>query len=433
MRYVFAGFEARTNGFELRREDEQIGLEPKPLRLLLHLLSRAPEPVSVEELFAVLWPGETVTRSSLSQAVRLARRALGGQGPSIIQTVRGRGYRIGVAVERLAEAAPTAQWTTQDAFVGRASTLDRLDRDVEAALAGSPRTILIAGEPGIGKTRTIEALCASERLADAEVVWGRCFEGTGSLPLQPWLKILRQLVRARSADTIRELLGAELTTVAAVSEDVRALTLDTDPRLSLDADQHRFRLLEACAAFFQALGRERPLVLMLDDLHHANALSLALWEHVAREATHTRLLLVGAYRHVAALPNPPLEKMVAATAQLPSAGGALTLEGLEPSEVGDLLEAVAGSRPPADFVERAYERTAGNPLFVRSLSWQGYDEPIPESVRRVVRDRLFLLERRGRRGRRTRVRRRRGGRDRRSHPVRLPGGAGRRFLGRSGE
>src|SRR5262245_10364952 len=92
-------------------------------------------------------------------------------------------------------------------FVGRREIMDLLQHALEDAVGGRGRLILLAGEPGIGKTRTAEELAARAHDQGAKVVWGRCYEGEGAPAFWPWVEILRagmELLAPQELETATE-------------------------------------------------------------------------------------------------------------------------------------------------------------------------------------------------------------------------------------
>ncbi len=111
MRYRFSGFSLDVERYTLQRAGEPLQLRPKPLDLLILLVERAPEVVSKEELLEALWPGTNVGENSLAQCVSQLRRVLGeasGEEATIVRTVHGRGYGLGVPVSAVADETPPA-------------------------------------------------------------------------------------------------------------------------------------------------------------------------------------------------------------------------------------------------------------------------------------------------------------------------------------
>src|SRR5947209_17093816 len=93
------------------------------------------------------------------------------------------------------------------AFVGRERELQVLSEQLEAALAGAGSFVLIAGEPGIGKTRLVDALVERAGSRGVEAVWGHCYEDEGAPAFWPWLEALRSVIRRLPGLELRELLG----------------------------------------------------------------------------------------------------------------------------------------------------------------------------------------------------------------------------------
>jgi DNA-binding winged helix-turn-helix (wHTH) protein len=107
VRYTFASFELDEERYQLRGGGAVIKLQPKVMEVLLHLVRNADRACSKDELIDAVWADVNVSEASLVRCVAVLRRALGETeaDASIIQTVRGRGYRIGVPVETGGQAA----------------------------------------------------------------------------------------------------------------------------------------------------------------------------------------------------------------------------------------------------------------------------------------------------------------------------------------
>jgi uncharacterized glyoxalase superfamily protein PhnB/DNA-binding winged helix-turn-helix (wHTH) protein len=151
--YRFEGFELDAARFELRRDHACVDVQPKVLRLLLHLVEHRSRAVATEELLRVLWPDTRVGGGSLKRAVLGARQALGerGEGQTCIRTVRGFGYQFVGAIEELATTSTAIERTpdllvraparsnVREALLGREAVMDLLDESLQQALAGSCR------------------------------------------------------------------------------------------------------------------------------------------------------------------------------------------------------------------------------------------------------------------------------------------------------
>jgi DNA-binding SARP family transcriptional activator len=265
----------------------------------------------------------------------------------------------------------------QNIFIGREVALQRLV-DALAGSDGRGRVVLVAGEPGIGKTRLLRRFT---ELANVSVVWGACPEHVAAPPLWPWEQVLRA-VRTRCPDRqvpgpVAELLVGQFGEVVEVS-DVAGTAL---------------RRFEAIGQYLAA-GPD-PLVVVLDDVHWADLASLRLLEYLADTITANRLLLVASYRsHECAALAEALASLARANA------GRIELTGLSIEETQALASAVAGREVSKDTAERLWARTEGNPFYLRELigllaSEHRLDQPevspVPVPVREVVLRRIARL------------------------------------------
>src|SRR5688572_20110044 len=144
MRFRFADCVLDADRFELAKAGRPVAVQPKVLDLLLFLLRHGERTVTKQEVLDAVWPDVATGESSLTRAVSFARAAVGERerDARIIQTVRGRGYRIGVpvAVETAARGARS------DDFVGREAELAQAEAALDAACAGRGQLLLLAGQ-----------------------------------------------------------------------------------------------------------------------------------------------------------------------------------------------------------------------------------------------------------------------------------------------
>src|SRR5262249_48906720 len=147
---------------------------------------------------------------------------------------------------------------------------------------------LLAGEPGIGKTRTAEELGALAREHGADVLWGRCYEGDGAPAFWPWVQALRSSIRASDADTLTAALGPGAADVAQLLPELRGRLPERLTPPPLEPAEARFQLFESVTALLRNVATARPVVLILDDLHGADAPSLLLLQFLARELGDAR-------------------------------------------------------------------------------------------------------------------------------------------------
>ncbi|MFI7707958.1 BTAD domain-containing putative transcriptional regulator [Nonomuraea sp. NPDC049480] len=275
----------------------------------------------------------------------------------------------------LAQAAHLSEAAPPPAPVARAVAVDQpyVGRRAElaevTALKGG--VVLVSGEPGAGKTAFIEQLRARLTERGWTVGWGRCPEYEGAPPGWAWAELLRELAAGFPP---------------AEPEALAPLLVDVPVRG--DVPGARFRLHRAVSAFVTSIGR--PLLLVLDDLHRADAETLAILTHVIGECAGLPVLVVGSYRHTE--PNEHLADALAAIAAREPVR--VRLDGLPAPEVGELITVTCGRRVAPETVAEIAERTGGNPFFVkesaRLLDAEGADS-IPAGVRDVLRRRVARL------------------------------------------
>ena len=235
---------------------------------------------------------------------------------------------------------PTA--TLAGTLVGRDSETVMLGRLLAEVAGGRGSSVLIDGEPGIGKSALVRAALAEAANVGCQVFWGAGDELGQALPLLPLLEGLR--VREPSANprrnTIVRLLRGELT--ADRGTDVSAAL----------AEQLLALVAEQCAV--------RPTILVVDDLQWADQASITLWGRLAKSVRQVPLLLIGMMR-----PVPQRDDLLALRRAADDAVR-LQLTGLTEAAVAELVATLAGGQPDEELLRLA-DGAAGNPLYVTEL------------------------------------------------------------------
>ena len=289
-------------------------------------------------------------------------------------------------------------------FVGRLAELAELDGALADAHAGRGRLVFLSGDAGIGKSRLADEFASHAKSSGARVLWGRCWEAGGAPAYWPWVQALRSHVREASTEELRGQLGTGAPELVQLLPDLREHFPEVEAGQPAPSDEGaRFRLFQATADFLRAIARAGPLLVVLDDVHAADASSLLLLEFVAVDLADAQVLLLAAFRD----PEPDLLDPTAATAlarALRAASLGVALSGLREGDVAALIELTTTTQPSPALVHAIAVETEGNPLFVgeiaRLLAAEGRlaEQPgstwrpsIPETVRGVIGRRLDRL------------------------------------------
>jgi tetratricopeptide (TPR) repeat protein len=283
-------------------------------------------------------------------------------------------------------------------FVGREHELAALTAHLVAARDGHGSLVTLVGEPGIGKTRTVEELLDRAGVPDDRVLWGRCPEHEGAPAYWPWIQALRDHVERSEPATLRADLGIAAADVARLVPSVRARLPEVVPAPGPDHEQARFQLFDGVATFLRRASERAPLVLVLDDLHWADEASMMLLGFVAPEIRRSRLIILATYR------EREMRRMARGLAEIARVGDRITLTGLVRDEVDDFVREAADATPETPLVDELWRVTEGNPFFldemVRLLRAEGRLHAdriggavttLPDEVREVIRRRLQPL------------------------------------------
>jgi predicted ATPase/DNA-binding winged helix-turn-helix (wHTH) protein len=360
---------------------EAIPLSPKTFAVLRCLVSQAGQLVTKDALLAAVWPETVVSESILTVAIRTLRRVLGDQAriPRFIETVHGRGYRFIAPVSAIMPPEqpmmgglrrplfPTV--SHPPLFVGRDTELAQLAQWWTTVRQGQRHVGCLVGEPGIGKTALVETFVAQVRTT--EDVWvghGQCIDhyGAGEAYL-PVLEALGRLGRGPE--------GAPLVTVLRQYAPSWLVHL---PALLTPEDRERLehttsgvtpaRMLRELAEALEVLTAARPLVLVLEDLHWSDRVTLGWLAYVVRRRDPARLLILGTYRPVEAIVHAPALRSIVAEIRHHPQYAELVLDYLSAAATAAYLRQRCGEKPvPTGLPRLLHQRTGGNPLFLVAM------------------------------------------------------------------
>ncbi len=294
-------------------------------------------------------------------------------------------------------------------LIGRVDEREALTTAWKHTLEGDPQVALVAGEPGVGKTRLAAELARRVHAEGAVVLFGRCDEELG-VPYQPFAEAIATYAAGCEDDVLAAQLGPNGGDLARLVPALSSRVELPEP-MRADPDTERYRLFEACTDLLTSIAADAPVVLVVDDLHWAARPTLLLLRHVIRHRGSGRMMIVGTYRDTDLARGHPLSEALADLRREPDVER-IVLRGLAEAEVVELVASAAGHDLDEDtirFARDVHTETEGNPFFVgqvlRHLVETGavrVDDGrwvvskrgpvgIPEGVREVIGRRLSQL------------------------------------------
>ncbi|HEX4352244.1 MAG TPA: AAA family ATPase, partial [Polyangiales bacterium] len=247
--------------------------------------------------------------------------------------------------------------TAEEGFVGRELEIDELSAELNRTLRGRPRCVLLRGDAGVGKTRLLREFSGIARRLGMQVVQGRAMEDSAT-PYLPFLNVFDTCAgeseRSASSESLSQLMAAS----AAPSDRADDVAYERVQRFGSSIRQ------------IVAFAKREPLLIVLDDLHWADAPSLELLGQllfvVADEAADERLplLVIAAQR-----PVPPTHRLQKLNARLlrERIVRGLELRGLSADETGALLTGLGVTRAARQLIDAVQRSTHGYPLFVQEM------------------------------------------------------------------
>lgn len=277
-------------------------------------------------------------------------------------------------------------------------------------MAGHTQVGLVSGEPGIGKSRLLQEVALRAEETGARVLRGGASEAEGMPPYLPFLEALGTHIRATPPEQLQNQVGSMAPVLVTILPELAVILGKLSDNYPLPADQARLRLYEAVGMFLAALARSAPLVLLLDDLQWADPASLGLLQHVVRQQSTARLLILGAYQAGELASNPALERLLLDLNRTrlltPLAMGPLGEE-----EIAALAASHLGLPIEPKLSRFLHQHSEGNPFFAEELlrSWletgelqnsaghftlvRKHPAALPSSIIGTMRERLARLPR----------------------------------------
>lgn len=249
-------------------------------------------------------------------------------------------------------------------FVGRSTEMAALCKSLERARSGRGQVLLLAGDGGMGKTRSAQELARHAEAQGMLALWGRCSEEPGAPPFWPWTQAIRALAAQLDDDALRDVLGAGAAQVLGLVPELGP-RLGSAPAAELPEDEprRRFRLFDALAQLWLRVAQRQPLLLVLDNLHGADPTSLRLLVFLAEELIDAPLCLLGTYRGSELARGHPMSAAIADLARVPQFAQ-LQLGGLDRDATERCIAQMLGMAPDDALLDQLHQRTDGVPLFL---------------------------------------------------------------------
>jgi predicted ATPase len=303
-----------------------------------------------------------------------------------------------------ADFIQTVQSTT--AFVGREKERELLRRCLREVKDGRGRIVVIAGPPGIGKTRTAREAGDQARHQGFVALAGNCYDREDSVPFVPFVEVLEVvLARVPGPAAIREILGDQTPELSRLLPQLLRLFPDLPAPTQASPEQSRRMLFNAVLALVERQSALNPLLVLLEDLHWADEGTLSLLVHLARTISTLPVMIIATHRNDKIDIKPPLTKTLDELIRL-GVVEQIPLGGLPERDVAQMIELLRGHEPSPALVNLVYSNTDGNPLFVEELirdlvenqsngdfveRLQQSEVALPHSLRLLIRRRLAVV------------------------------------------
>ncbi len=246
-------------------------------------------------------------------------------------------------------------------LIGREAVLERVTQIWdEVVTTRTHRIVLLAGEPGVGKTSLATRLACDAGAQGATVLYGRA-DPEALIPYQPFVEALRHLVLHADLTTL-ESSSADLVELSRLVPELCRRLPDLASPAGMTGGDERYKLFSAVAALLVDAAATAPVLIVLDDLHWADASSLRLLSHLARYSDPAPLLILGTYRDTD-LPHAPQLADTLVDLNREHLDERILVAGLDERAVGELI-ADATQSAPHDLAPLLLLKTRGNPFFL---------------------------------------------------------------------
>jgi DNA-binding SARP family transcriptional activator len=297
---------------------------------------------------------------------------------------------------RRAETSPSTLPSGGAPLIGREKEVTHLEEALEAVWRGEGRVIAVLGEAGIGKSRLVAELAAAAERRGGRVIAGACHEAERTLPLHPWADAVRHGGLLEVDERIRTLPRGWRLELARLFPE-----LEPQAAPGVLREEGALQLFEALAHLFLAVALDRPLVLLVEDLHWSDVMSVRFLSFLARRIDRARVLIAFTAREEE---TPDVPVLASLLVQLDREGRLrrLALAPLARAETDGLVRALVPTGTDAGVLaglaESVWSASEGNPFVAVETvqAWReggtaGADVPLPRKVHELIAARLERL------------------------------------------
>ena len=382
--WEFLPFRLDQANATLWRDDKVVPLRPKSFAALCYLIERNEQLVTKDELMEAVWQNRCVGQAVLKVCINELRQVLGdnAQAPTYLNTIPRRGYRFIAAVTEIQEirseepaasviSAPSGgqRSTASGCWIGGESAQAKLLAIWQSALESVRQVVFVTGEPGIGKTTLIEMFLEQVSEYSPMVLRMRCVKHFGEgEALMPMIEAMEKRCRGPEGAKLIELMQRYAPVWLAQLPSV----LKPDERETLQRQifgASRERMVREGCELLEALSKERPLILVLEDLHWSDHATMDFLSLLARRHESAPLMVMATYRPVDADLRAHSVTLIHRELQMKNVCSEIELAPFSLEEVKAYLARRFPHVVIPDSVSQAlFARTGGLPLFVSSLT-----------------------------------------------------------------
>jgi hypothetical protein len=310
----------------------------------------------------------------------------------------------------LLEVSPFS-FVERTAFVGRESERSTIRAAIDRALTGHGSVVMLAGGPGVGKSRLAMEMAEYASRVGFRYLVGHCYERDEPFPFLPFVEIIEaNLAEAASLDDFRRRIGENAAELAQIAPSLRRVFPDIPQPLELPPAQKRRHLFQSVSDTIGRPAQTRSQLYIVEDLHWADESTLALLIHLANRVAQLPVVIIGTYRGGYSDDNPALVRTLEELIRM--GVRPLKLGGLSKDDSAQMLRELSQRQDvPESLVSLIFEESQGYPFFVAEVYRHLIEEAkvfdasgqfrpdveideidVPENVRLIIGRRLERLD-----------------------------------------